>query len=259
MKTHIVGITIISAIIVCLLSGCGIITGADIDTRDANTATTPPKERIRVNHTEAGLVVEFSGTTTLSDGTILQSQLYEDDKLMAWWPVDKAIQVHDVRWQISVPLGENGAPQELSRCANYVFKIWAKDDPSISGGTYFDLYGPPAVLYSANSNTSGEEIIINSAQSNLCDNLSFSGRTTLPDGTILRSQLYEGNKPVAWWPADRNIQVKDGRWQITLHTEETGETLDRLLLAGPTYSFTVWEKDNPSVAATIHFDLPAWK
>ena len=85
------------------------------------------------------------------------------------------------------------------------------------------------------------------------EDISFSGYSVLPDGTYLQTQLYADDKPEAWWPADKYIQVRSGEWQIIVPLSENATTL---YVGSETYFLLkVWEKDNPSVMATFPFDL----
>jgi len=78
----------------------------------------------------------------------------------------------------------------------------------------------------------------------------FCGHSKLPQGTYLQTQLYVDGQPAAWWPADKYVRVRDGRWQINVRLGEKGAP--QALSSG---LFKVWEKDNPSVMATFPFDL----
>ena len=84
--------------------------------------------------------------------------------------------------------------------------------------------------------------------------LSFGARTKLADGTYLQTQLFYGDKPETWWPADRLVQVKDGMWQISARLGENGAPL--VLSTDGSYTLEVWEKGAPSNAEeSLHFDL----
>jgi len=103
-----------------------------------------PGKKIGANRSAVknGEFVEFSGISTLPNGTRLQTQLYVGDKPLSWWPADKLIKVQNGVWEISVPLGENGAPKYLSMSTYYSFKVWEKDNPTVMAGSGFDLMGP---------------------------------------------------------------------------------------------------------------------
>ncbi len=148
-------------VILLLTSSCQFITGATPSPKPEPApapAPTPiprpgpalapslePGKKINANRVRVknGEFVEFSGITILPDGTYLQTQLYVGDEPEPWWPADKHIQVQDKKWQITVPLGENGAPKYLSMSTYYSFKVWQKDNPAVMAGSGFDLMGPP--------------------------------------------------------------------------------------------------------------------
>jgi len=104
-----------------------------------------PGKKIGANRSAVknGDFIELSGTSVLPDGTYLQTQLYVGDEPLSWWPTDKPVQVRNGMWEITVPLGKNGAPKYLSMSTYYSFKVWEKDNPAVMAGYGFDLMGPP--------------------------------------------------------------------------------------------------------------------
>ena len=247
----------------CLLNGCDVVTGAPA----ADTEKTPADtvKRIDISAIEfsdqfsghsirihSGVRITFGGTTSLPDGTVLHSQLYENDVPLTWWPAYREYQVRNGSWQIEVLFGKNGVPEDVKPCSYYFLKIWVKDDPSIKGGMVFDTIGPPMIIPCEESDTAEEKLTLMAIMTNMCQ-ISFSGRTQLPDGTLLNAQLFEGVNPVSWWPTDLNIEVKEGEWDITLHPD--GIMLHDELSLGKVYTFTIWEKWHPSVSKTAWFDL----
>jgi hypothetical protein len=46
--------------------------------------------------------------------------------------------------------------------------------------------------------------------------ISFAGRSTLPDGTCLQTQLFADGEPEVWWPSDSCVPVQDGAWRIAV-------------------------------------------
>jgi hypothetical protein len=268
MNKYFIAISIMLLAATCLFVGCGYVTGAAIDSTPTGAIEKRPPdtlERIDLSAIEfSGLIrgssiragggsIIFSGTSKLPDGTILQSQLYENDILLTWWPADREFPVQKRKWQIKVLLGKDGAPEDVAPCSYYFLKIWVKDDPSIIGGAGFDTIGPPMIIPSEYSEYIDEIITLSMVSTNLCGDISFHGRTQLPDGTLLNAQLYEGANPVAWWPSDLDIEVKEGEWVVSLHLDESGIIHD--LSEGPVYTFTIWEKWHPSVSKTAWFDL----
>jgi hypothetical protein len=86
----------------------------------------------------------FHGSTLLPDGTCLLSQLYVDDRLASWWPAEECISVQQGQWEVSVKLGQEGAPDELDALIQHKLVVWSRDDPSIESEFWFDLSGPPS-------------------------------------------------------------------------------------------------------------------
>ena len=85
----------------------------------------------------------FSGPAGLPDGTILLSALYEDDRLLPWWPTNQPIKVENGKWEVNVLLGVNGTPYNALRSGpSYLFVVWRQDNPASVAGEYFDLVGP---------------------------------------------------------------------------------------------------------------------
>lgn len=111
-----------------------------------NTPQTPndeaglfaPTARIGVTRSVIGKgQAHFEGTTELYNAT-LQTQLYQDEKPLDWWPANQDIKANGYLWEITVTLAKELPVESL-----YVLKIWVKDNPSLYGIHLFDLEGPP--------------------------------------------------------------------------------------------------------------------
>ena len=98
-----------------------------------------------VHHT-FGSYIQFSGTSTFPGGTVLVSQLFEDDIPLSWWPNEREIIVNEGEWEIIVEKSADitASDLELRIGPGYDFNIWERDNPEIKGGLYFDLVGPSA-------------------------------------------------------------------------------------------------------------------
>jgi hypothetical protein len=70
--------------------------------------------------------------------------------------------------------------------------------------------------------------------------------------STLQSQLYCDYRPLKWWPADRDIEVIDGKWEIKVMLGEDGAPPH--LPDESSYLLKVWKKGNPS-AATGYLDI----
>lgn len=96
-------------------------------------------------HVSVSKSVYFHGSAALPDGTILLSQLYEDNKPLPWWPAGQPITVEGGKWEISVPLGTNGAPSDLPPDPGYHFTVWSRDNALIKGTLYLYPGIPPVI------------------------------------------------------------------------------------------------------------------
>jgi hypothetical protein len=83
----------------------------------------------------------------------------------------------------------------------------------------------------------------------------FEGRSTLPDGTLLSTELSADDAPVAWWPRAADVEVQDGQWQVRAALGEGGAP--EALSPEKQYVLRVWQRDNPSVATRFPFDVAA--
>jgi hypothetical protein len=95
--------------------------------------------RVRVDPDQ----IVFHGSTLLPEGTCLLSQLYIDEKPAPWWPSDACIPVQKGEWEVCVPLGQEGAPDELDTLIQHKLRVWSQGDPSVESEFWFDLSGPP--------------------------------------------------------------------------------------------------------------------
>ena len=89
-------------------------------------------------------LLSFGGTSTLPEGTLLQSQFYENEVPVSWWPTS-TIQVKDGKFEFvfggdTVPILVGGA--------RYRIRVWARDDPAIEGNVILDLSQyPPSPIW----------------------------------------------------------------------------------------------------------------
>jgi hypothetical protein len=104
----------------------------------------PASLEIRSVSVEQGVRVELMGTTTLPEGNCVYTQFDEGATAAAWWPVGKCFPIEVPNWQISVPLGVEGAPSELDAEAAYRIRVWWPGAPDESLAEFdFDLTPPP--------------------------------------------------------------------------------------------------------------------
>jgi hypothetical protein len=80
----------------------------------------------------------------------------------------------------------------------------------------------------------------------------ISGTTDLPEGTVIRSQLYENYILLTWWPSDREYVIEDGEWEIKVLFEETGPHDDFIPESG--YWLIIRVKNDPSIVDGVFWD-----
>jgi len=91
----------------------------------------------------AGEQIVVHGRSTLPDGTCLATELWAGSELQVWWPRNTCVPVQNRVWQLSVFLGQDGAPVELDAMAQYVLRAYQQNDPNVVVVFPFDLAGPP--------------------------------------------------------------------------------------------------------------------
>jgi hypothetical protein len=86
----------------------------------------------------------------------------------------------------------------------------------------------------------GEEIVVR-------------GRSTLPDGTCLGSELWADDELQEWWPGDACVPVDNGTWRMVVRLGEgdAPTQLDQSAL----YILRAYEQDGADITAVFAFDL----
>jgi hypothetical protein len=82
----------------------------------------------------------------------------------------------------------------------------------------------------------------------------FTGRTTLPEGACIQTQLAIDGEPASWWPVETCADRQEGEWQITVAFAEAGapDTLDD----SAQYVLRAWASTDPTIKAEpFYFDL----
>ncbi|MBN1310425.1 MAG: hypothetical protein JXB30_03325 [Anaerolineae bacterium] len=83
--------------------------------------------------------------------------------------------------------------------------------------------------------------------------ITFTGETTLPDGTCIQTQLLADDSPVTWWPLETCVEAHNGAWEISVPfgvNDAPGE-----MDSSAQYVLHVWAQDAPSSTAWFSFDL----
>ena len=133
---------VFAALVIFTFTGCA----ADDNTTATTTTTTTGTQATTASYTISftkisvfhGSRVMATSDTNLPDGTKLRSQLYYQAIYpFAWWPNDQDIEVIGGKWEIKMPFGLNGAPEDLP-WETVHFRVWAKTNPRIEA---FDMDG----------------------------------------------------------------------------------------------------------------------
>jgi hypothetical protein len=82
--------------------------------------------------------------------------------------------------------------------------------------------------------------------------LAVRGKTTLPDGSCVSSELWADGVLQTWWPTDACAPVRDGRWELVVPLDP-----EHQLVGGVQYMVRAYQPGGPNVVATFPFDLDA--
>ncbi|HEY9121809.1 MAG TPA: hypothetical protein VIM80_02325 [Brevefilum sp.] len=97
---------------------------------------------VQVSEKEA---IFFYGQTNLPDQNCLYTSLYADDEILSWWPTGKCFPISGESWRFQVPLGMEGAPEELKPGVQYRLSVhWPGAPGSVTAEFPFDLSSPPS-------------------------------------------------------------------------------------------------------------------
>ena len=130
---------IILALTVLSLACCG-----GTETPDAAGLGVADEIQVRSVRVEAGQAISVSGRSTLPEDACIHTQLHADGTPVDWWPDDQCATIEDADWEITVPLGQAGAPEELDPAVEYVVRAWREGAPTVETRFPFDLAPPPA-------------------------------------------------------------------------------------------------------------------
>jgi hypothetical protein len=129
----------------------------------------------------------------------------------------------------------------------YIIKLAA-------GGVVYEYHGSGdrVVLSPSEGNGTIGSITITSVQV-VSGRVVFAGRSTLPSGICIQTQLLADDDYEAWWPADTCAAVQDGTWQIvvSLGAGKAPSELD----SSAQYMLRAWQQDDPTIEAVFWFDL----
>jgi len=77
-------------------------------------------------------------------------------------------------------------------------------------------------------------------------------KSTLPDGTCLRTQLFVEDEPLDWWPTETCAEVQDGTWRISVSLQERGAPYERPPEGA--YTLVAWQEERRIASAMFWLD-----
>jgi hypothetical protein len=83
--------------------------------------------------------------------------------------------------------------------------------------------------------------------------ITIRGRSSLPNGTCLGSELWANGKLQAWWPSEAVVELENGHWQLVVERGARGVPagLDQTAQ----YVVRVFQQNAPDVVSVFAFDL----
>jgi hypothetical protein len=100
--------------------------------------------QVRSVRVESGRAISVSGLSTLPEDTCIHTQLHADGTPVDWWPNNRCATIADESWELTVALGQAGAPEGLDPGVEYVVHAWQEGAPAVETRFPFDLAAPPA-------------------------------------------------------------------------------------------------------------------
>jgi hypothetical protein len=76
------------------------------------------------------------------------------------------------------------------------------------------------------------------------------GKSTLPDGTCVSTELWADGTLQTWWPAEACAPVTQGAWELLVPLDA-----EQVLQPGVQYMVRAYQPGGPNIVATFPFDL----
>ena len=109
----------------------------------------------------------------------------------------------------------------------------------------------PSVVYATSKAPS---ITIDRVQVNQGAGVYVAGRSTLPDGACVQTELFVDKKVAEWWPRDVCVEIAANRWEFLAALGRQGAP--ERLEPDVAYEIHAWYPKNPSEISTrFPFDL----
>ncbi len=101
----------------------------------------------------------------------------------------------------------------------------------------------PAVVVET---TKMPDITIDQVQVSQGAGIYVAGRSTLPDGECVKTELLAENKVVEWWPRDVCVEIEANRWEILAALGRNGAP--KQLEPNVAYEIHAWDPKRPTEA-----------
>jgi hypothetical protein len=113
--------------------------------------------------------------------------------------------------------------------------------------------GDRVVVVPDRGEASKDSITIRGVQVTAGDRIIVHGRSTLPDGTCLGTELWANGEPQTWWPGEACVPVQNGAWQFSVLLGQDGAPAK--LDATAQYMVWAYQQNGPNIASMFPFDL----
>jgi hypothetical protein len=103
----------------------------------------------------------------------------------------------------------------------------------------------PSVVYATSS---APRVTVDRVQINQGTGIFVSGRSTLPDGECVKTELRIDKEKAGWWPQDICVAVDTGQWEmlVGLGSKSAPDQLE----PGKDYEIHAWWPKNPEQVTT---------
>jgi hypothetical protein len=85
------------------------------------------------------------------------------------------------------------------------------------------------------------------------EQIAVYGRSTLPDGTCLGSELWGDGELEAWWPGGDCVPVEGGSWRMVVALGQAGAPAE--VDPSAQYMLRFFQQNGPNIVAVFAFDL----
>ena len=102
----------------------------------------PPPGDITIGGVEARETqITIRGLSSLAEGACINTELWADGTLLAWWPIDECVSIQNGMWEQVILLESNHA---LQTGVQYMVRAYQPGGPNIVSTFQFDLGAPPS-------------------------------------------------------------------------------------------------------------------